>query len=129
MSLYFTEDQFDKNFLQIQIEYQKSFNLVTNFIKIGSPKPRYIRKCEKHQNCHWNSECRMTLKTIDRWNTLKSTQKVIETCGLHHKLALELLFYNLMDFGSNFNSEVTQNWAQSDQISTFSQQPPCSVDK
>ena len=90
MSLNFTEDQIDKIFLQIQIEYQKSFNLVTNFIKIGSPKPRYIRKCEKRQNCHWNSECRMTLKTIDRWNTLKTTQKVIETCGLHHKLALEL---------------------------------------
>ena len=74
MSLNFTEDQIDKNFLQIQIEYQKSFNLVTNFIKIGSQKSRYIRKCEKRQNCHWNSECRMTLKTIDRWNTQNYTK-------------------------------------------------------
>ena len=98
-SLEFFGGNTDQKIFYHQLEQEKLFNLITNFMQIG------LSKAAKYWNLWKMSKLPLKLKpqffpskTFHLWNALKSKQKMIETCGLYHWLALELYFQYLFEF-------------------------------
>ena len=80
----------DQKFIYHQLEQQKLFNLVTNFMQIGLSKAKICWNSWKMSKLPLKLRLQLDLHDPHLWNALKSRQMKIETCGLHHWLALEL---------------------------------------
>ena len=85
---------------------------------------RYIQKIEKNQNLLQLHHCRMTLITTYVWKAVKFQLRKVETCVFHQWLELENLFNSIMNLNWIDEGKLASFANQSDQKSTFSQQPP-----
>ena len=78
------EGKIDQKFFYHQLEQQKLFNLITNFMQIGPSKAKICSNLWKMSKLPLKISCNLTLIPFHLWNALKSQQIKIKTCGLHH---------------------------------------------